>query len=111
MVKIGNVELDGRVTLAPMAGVTDFAFRSVCRRLGAALTTTEMVSARALVYKDEKTKALLYIPKGEHPSAAQIFGHEPEIMAEAAQMALELSGADILDINMGCPVGKVVKNG
>lgn len=111
MVKIGNVELDGRVTLAPMAGVTDFAFRSVCRRLGAALTTTEMVSARALVYKDEKTKALLYIPEGEHPSAAQIFGHEPEIMAEAAQMALELSGADILDINMGCPVGKVVKNG
>jgi tRNA-dihydrouridine synthase B len=111
MVKIGNVELDGRVTLAPMAGVTDFAFRSVCRKLGAALTTTEMVSARALVYKDEKTKALLYIPEGEHPSAAQIFGHEPEIMAEAAQMALELSGADILDINMGCPVGKVVKNG
>ncbi len=111
MVKIGNVELDGRVTLAPMAGVTDFAFRSVCRRLGAALTTTEMVSARALVYKDEKTKALLYIPEGEHPTAAQIFGHEPEVMAEAAQMALELSGADILDINMGCPVGKVVKNG
>lgn len=111
MVKIGNVELDGRVALAPMAGVTDFAFRSVCRRLGAALTTTEMVSARALVYKDEKTKALLYIPEGEHPTAAQIFGHEPEVMAEAAQMALELSGADILDINMGCPVGKVVKNG
>ena len=111
MVKIGNVELDGRVTLAPMAGVTDFAFRSVCRRLGAALTTTEMVSARALTYNDEKTKTLLYIPEGEHPAAAQIFGHEPEIMAEAAQMALELSGADILDINMGCPVGKVVKNG
>lgn len=111
MVKIGNVELCGKVTLAPMAGVTDFAFRSVCRRLGAALTTTEMVSARALTYKDEKTKTLLYIPEDEHPSAVQIFGHEPEVMAEAAQMALEQSGADILDINMGCPVGKVVKGG
>ena len=111
MVKIGNVEIKGAVTLAPMAGVTDFAFRSVCRRLGAALTTTEMVSAKALVYKDEKTKALLYIPEEEHPSAAQIFGHEPDVMAEAAQMALEISGADILDINMGCPVGKVVRSG
>ena len=111
MVKIGNVELNGRVTLAPMAGVTDFAFRGVCHRLGAALTTTEMVSARALTYKDEKTKTLLYIPENEHPSAVQIFGHEPEVMAEAAQMALELSGAELLDINMGCPVGKVVKSG
>ena len=111
MVKIGNVELHGRLTLAPMAGVTDFAFRRVCRELGAALTTTEMVSAKALVYKDEKTKSLLYIPEGERPCAVQIFGHEPEIMAEAAPMALELSGADILDINMGCPVGKIVKSG
>lgn len=111
MVKIGNVELNGRVTLAPMAGVTDFAFRAVCRSHGAALTTTEMVSARALTYKDEKTKTLLYIPEDEHPSAVQIFGHEPDVMADAAQMALELSGADILDINMGCPVGKVVKSG
>lgn len=111
MVKIGNVELSGRLTLAPMAGVTDFTFRRVCRELGAALTTTEMVSAKALVYKDEKTKSLLYIPEGEHPCAVQIFGHEPEIMAEAAPMALELSGADILDINMGCPVGKIVKSG
>ena len=111
MVKIGNVELQGRLTLAPMAGVTDFAFRRVCRELGAALTTTEMVSAKALVYKDEKTKSLLYIPEGERPCAVQIFGHEPEIMAEAAPMALELSGAEILDINMGCPVGKIVKSG
>jgi len=111
MVKIGNIELKGRFTLAPMAGVTDFAFRSVCQSLGAALTTTEMVSAKALVYKDEKTKTLLYIPENEHPSAVQIFGHEPDVMAEAAQMALEMSGADILDINMGCPVGKVVKSG
>jgi tRNA-dihydrouridine synthase B len=111
MVKIGNVELQGRLTLAPMAGVTDFAFRGICHDLGAALTTTEMVSAKALVYKDEKTKSLLYVPEGEHPCAAQIFGHEPEVMAEAAPMALEISGADILDINMGCPVGKIVKSG
>lgn len=109
--RIGSVEIEGRLTLAPMAGVTDFAFRRVCREMGAALTVTEMVSARALVYKDEKTKTLLYIPPEEHPCAVQIFGHEPEIMAEAAQLALELSGADILDINMGCPVGKIVKGG
>ena len=111
MVSIGNVKLDGRVILAPMAGVTDFAFRGVCRRLGAALSTTEMVSARALVHKDEKTRALLYIPEEEHPCAAQLFGHEPEVLAEAAPLALEVSGADILDLNMGCPVGKVVKSG
>ena len=111
MVKIGSVELQGNLTLGPMAGVTDFAFRGVCHTLGAALTTTEMVSAKALCYHDEKTKELLYIPVDEHPSAAQIFGHEPEVMAEAAVMALEISGADMLDINMGCPVGKIVKSG
>ena len=109
--KIGDIELCGNLTLAPMAGVTDFAFRRVCHGLGAALTTTEMVSAKALVYKDEKTKSLLYIPEDEHPCAAQIFGHEPDVMAEAAVMAREISGADIIDINMGCPVGKVVKSG
>lgn len=111
MVSIGGVRIKGRLTLAPMAGVSDFAFRTVCTELGAAMTTTEMVSAKALVYKDEKTKGLLYNPGILHPSAAQIFGHEPEIMAEAAPMALEYSGADILDINMGCPVGKIVKSG
>lgn len=111
MVKIGNIEIQGALTLAPMAGVTDFAFRKICRDQGAALTTTEMVSAKALVYRDEKTKSILYIPEDEHPSAVQIFGHEPAVMAEAAQLALELSGADLLDINMGCPVGKVVKSG
>ena len=111
MVKIGNVEIAGKLTLAPMAGVTDAAFRAVCRAQGAALTCTEMVSAKALVYKDEKTKSLLWMPEDEHPAAAQIFGHEPEVMAEAAPMALALSGADILDINMGCPVGKVIRSG
>ncbi len=111
MVKSGNVEIAGKLTLAPMAGVTDAAFRAVCRAQGAALTCTEMVSAKALVYKDEKTKSLLWMPEDEHPAAAQIFGHEPEVMAEAAPMALALSGADILDINMGCPVGKVIRSG
>ena len=111
MVSIGSVTIRGSVTLAPMAGVTDFAFRGICRRLGAALTTTEMVSARALVYRDEKTRSLLYIPPEEHPCAVQLFGHEPEVLAEAAPLALELSGADLLDLNMGCPVGKVVKSG
>ncbi len=111
MVKIGNVEIRGPLTLAPMAGVTDAPFRALCRAQGAALTCTEMVSAKALVYHDEKTKQLLWSPPDEHPAAAQIFGHEPEVMAEAAPMALAYSGADILDINMGCPVGKVVNNG
>ena len=111
MVSIGNIELNGRLVLAPMAGVTDFAFRSLCRRCGAALTTTEMVSAKALVYKDVKTKSLLHIPEDERPVAVQIFGHEPEIMADGACLALEYSKAQILDINMGCPVGKIVKSG
>ena len=111
MIKIGNVKIEGHCTLAPMAGVTDFAFRRICREAGAALTVTEMVSAKALVYHDAKTLELMYIPEEEHPCAVQIFGHEPEIMAEAAAIAIEQSGADLLDINMGCPVGKIVKSG
>ena len=111
MITIGNIELTGRTVLAPMAGGTDFAFRALCRREGAALSTSEMVSAKALVYRDEKTKALLHRLPEESPYAVQIFGHEPEVMAEGAKLALELSGADILDINMGCPVGKIVKSG
>ena len=111
MTMIGNVKVDGKLVLAPMAGVTDAGFRHVCREAGAALTYTEMVSAKALVYKDLKTRSLLYIPQDEHPSAAQIFGSEVEVMAEAAPMAAEISGADIIDINMGCPVGKIAKSG
>ncbi len=111
MVKIGNIELDGLLALAPMAGITDTAFREVCRKLGAVYTCTEMVSAKALVYKDVKTKSLLEIGENEHPCAAQIFGSEPEFMEQAAGLAREISGADIIDINMGCPVGKVAGNG
>lgn len=92
MVSIGGICISGPLTLAPMAGVTDFAFRGVCRSLGAALTTTEMVSAKALCFGDEKTKALLYIPPEEHPSCAQIFGHEPEVMAAAAPLPSGIPG-------------------
>ncbi len=111
MVKIGNVEISGRVALAPMAGVTDMAFRVICRELGAALTCTEMVSSRALVYQDRKTRTLLELHESEKPCAVQIFGNDPEIMARGAQLALQHSGGHILDINMGCPVGKVAGSG
>ncbi len=111
MTTIGNVSLSGRLVLAPMAGVTDAGFRHVCREAGAALTCTEMVSAKALVYQDSKTRSLLYIPQTEHPCAVQIFGSEVDVMADAAPMAVEISGADILDINMGCPVGKIARSG
>jgi len=111
MIKIGNIEITSKLALAPMAGVTDLAFRTICRELGAGLTYTEMVSSKALVYQDSKTKSLLVIGKDEHPSAVQIFGSDPPCMAEAAAKALEISGADFVDINMGCPVGKVVKSG
>ena len=111
LLTIGDIQLNGKVLLAPMAGVTDAAFRTICREQGAALNCTEMVSAKALCYDDRKTRELLYIPEGEHPVAAQIFGHEPDVMAEGARRALEISGADLIDINMGCPVGKIVKSG
>lgn len=94
-----------------MAGVTDAAFRHICFSHGAAMTTTEMVSSRGLVYNDAKTRELLYIPEADHPTSAQIFGSDAAIMGEAAAMAMEISRADILDINMGCPVGKIVKSG
>lgn len=108
---IGNVFIPNPLVLAPMAGVTDLAFRRTCRELGAGLTVTEMVSAKALCYQDRKSRGLLKIGPEEHPVSAQIFGSDPVCMAEAAQIAREISGADIIDINMGCPVGKVVSNG
>ena len=109
--QIGNVTIESKLALAPMAGVTDAAFRQICSELGAGYTVTELVSAKALCYHDAKTAQLLRPFPGEKPFAAQIFGSDVNCMAEAAQMAIEISGADILDINMGCPVGKVVKNG
>ena len=109
--QIGTVTISSRLALAPMAGVTDAAFRQICAEKGAGYTVTELVSAKALCYRDKKTAQLLLPFPGERPFAAQIFGSDPACMAEAAQLALELSGADIIDINMGCPVGKVVKGG
>ena len=111
MVRIGGVEIESRLALAPMAGVTDLAFRTICREHGAGYTCTEMVSAKALCYQDKKTRRLLQLGEGEHPAAVQIFGSDPGCMAEAAVIAAQMSGADILDINMGCPVGKVVSSG
>ena len=109
--QIGSVTLAGRMVLAPMAGVTDRAFRQICCEQGAALTVTEMVSAKALTYGDKKTPGLLALGVDEHPAAAQIFGHEPETMAEGAKIAREISGCDIIDINMGCPAPKIAGNG
>lgn len=108
--KIGNLEVDEPIILGPMAGVTDWAFRTVCAELGANVTITEMVSSRALVYKDKKSAALLRKNNGSL-CGAQIFGNDPEIMAEGARLAIEISGCDFLDINMGCPMPKVANNG
>ena len=109
--EIGGVKINSQLALAPMAGVTDAAFRQICSELGAGLTYTELVSAKALCYQDKKSRQLLRPFPGERPFAAQIFGSDIPCMAEAAQIAIEASGADLLDINMGCPVGKVVSSG
>ena len=108
--QIGNLTVENPLFLAPMAGVTDWAFRTVCARLGAGVTVTEMVSTRALVYQDKKTARLLRKNEGSL-CGAQIFGNDPEIMAQGAQLALEISGCDFLDINMGCPMPKIANSG
>ena len=108
--RIGNIEIENPVFLAPMAGVTDWAFRTVCAELGAGVTVTEMVSSRALVYKDKKSAKLLRKNEGSI-CGAQIFGNDPEIMAEGARLALEISGCDFIDINMGCPMPKIANSG
>lgn len=108
--QIGNLNVTNPLFLAPMAGVTDWAFRTICAQLGAGVTVTEMVSSRALVYKDQKSAKLLRKNEGSL-CGAQIFGNDPQIMAQAAQMALEISGCDFLDINMGCPMPKIANSG
>ena len=108
--RIGNIEVNNPIVLGPMAGVTDWAFRTVCAQLGANITVTEMVSSRALVYKDKKSAALLRKNKGSI-CGAQIFGNDPDIMAQGAVLALEISGCDFLDINMGCPMPKIANSG
>lgn len=107
--KIGNVELENNIILAPMAGITDLAFRKLCKENGAGLVVTEMVSAKAIYYNDEKTMKMLNMEGEKRPVSIQIFGNEPEVMAEAVKL---LEGkSEIIDINMGCPAPKVVKNG
>lgn len=107
--KIGNVKLENNIFLAPMAGITDLPFRLICKENDAGLVYTEMVSAKALLYNDEKTKLLLKTCDKEKPLAVQIFGSDVEAIAYASKYVSEF--ADIVDINMGCPAPKVVKNG
>lgn len=107
--KIGNVELENNVILAPMAGITDLPFRMLCKEYGAGAVCTEMVSAKALMYGDEKTKLLLNTEGEKNPIIIQIFGSDVEAMKVAAKYVEEK--ADIIDINMGCPAPKVTKNG
>lgn len=108
--QIGNIKLDAPLVLAPMAGITDLPFRLICRRLGCAMTVSEMVSAKGLLYKNVKTTEMLRIDNGERPTAIQLFGSVPQELAQAAKM-VEASGADMIDLNMGCPVAKIVNNG
>ncbi len=108
--QIGSIEVQNPLYLGPMAGVTDWAFREICAELGAGVTVTEMVSSRALVYQDKKSRALLKRNEG-CICGAQIFGNDPVIMAEAAVLALEISGCDFIDINMGCPMPKIANSG
>ena len=108
--KIGNVTIENNLFLAPMAGVTDLAFRSICRRYGAGLTYSEMVSAKGLYYGDKKTPRLMKGGDDEHPYAIQIFGSDADIMAEIIPAVTEYK-PDIIDINMGCPTPKIVNNG
>ena len=108
--KIGNVQIENPFVLAPMAGVTDLPFRKLCKEQGAGLICMEMVSAKAISFHNKNTEALMEIDPCEHPVSMQIFGSEPELMAEVAK-SIEDRPFDILDINMGCPVPKVVNNG
>ncbi|WP_033152714.1 tRNA dihydrouridine synthase DusB [Pseudobutyrivibrio ruminis] len=108
--KIGNVTLDNNLILAPMAGVTDLPFRLLCKEQGAALCCMEMVSAKGIYYNNKNTESLLTVDERERPVSLQLFGSDPEIMAAMAAK-IEHRNFDILDINMGCPVPKVVNNG
>ena len=110
-VTIGGVALPNPLILAPMAGVTDLAFRTICRRLGAGGTVTEMVSAKALCFQDKKTLRIMELGEDEHPAAVQLFGSDVDCMAQAAEKVMNLVHPDFIDLNMGCPVPKVANNG
>ena len=108
--KIGNIEIKNNIALAPMAGVTDLPFRILCKEMGCGLLYTEMVSAKAILYKNKNTEPLLETNEDEAPIAVQIFGSEPDIMGDMARKISEERSFDIIDINMGCPVPKIVNN-
>lgn len=108
--KIGNVEINGHAALAPMAGAADKAFRSICREFGAAYTVSEMVSAKGVTMGDRKSSEIMDVSDEERPCAIQIFGSQPDVMAQSAAAALEYK-PDIIDINMGCPAPKIVRGG
>ena len=109
--KIGNIETKNNVFLAPMAGVTDLVFRVICKEMDCGMVYSEMVSAKGVQYNNKNTKELLKVDERERPVAMQMFGSDPEIMAEMARKLNEYEDIDILDINMGCPAPKIVKNG
>ncbi|MGD9567706.1 MAG: tRNA dihydrouridine synthase DusB [Sedimentibacter sp.] len=110
--KIGNIELNSNVILAPMAGVTDITYRTICKEMGAGLVYTEMVSAKGLYYKDIKTKTLMKINENNRPVSLQIFGSDADIMSFVVENYInERKDIDIIDVNMGCPTPKIVKNG
>lgn len=108
---IGGVKIESMLVLAPMAGVTDAAFRAICREQGAGLTVTEMVSSMALMHQDKKSLQIMALAPGESPAAVQIFGSDPDCMGDAASKVCELSSCELIDINMGCPMGKIVSAG
>ncbi len=107
---IGKIKIENNIFLAPMAGITDMAFRLICKEFGCGLVYTEMISAKGIYYKNENTTKLIKTDKKEKPIAMQIFGKDPDIMADSSAW-LEKQGADIIDINMGCPTPKIVNNG
>ncbi|MDD3840487.1 MAG: tRNA dihydrouridine synthase DusB [Clostridia bacterium] len=108
--KIGNINIENNIFLAPMAGITDMPFRLICKQHGCGLVYSEMVSAKGLYYNSERTKQLLFCVSEERPFVIQIFGSQPDIMAKAVQQ-IDVLPVDIIDINMGCPAQKIVKNG
>ena len=109
MLKIGNIELKNNITAAPMAGITDVAYRTILREMGAGLVSTEMVSAKGILYNNRNNKLIMQTAENEHPIALQLFGSDPMIMTSMAEKAGE--AFDIIDVNMGCPVPKIVNNG
>ena len=107
--KIGNIDIENRIVMAPMAGITNVAFRKIIKEFGAGLVVSEMVSDKALCYGNQKTIEMLKVDENEHPMSIQVFGGDVESMVTAAKFVDENSNCDIIDINMGCPVNKVLK--